>query len=121
MVPFAASGVAHSPQKRSPGSVGLPQLGHATVSVLAQPTQNLRPGLLSVPHFEQTAVAIPPSIQPRVAQRRGAYLQIVGLRRQYAGRHPRDAEAVRRYAGPVEVTRRRNRAPRTDRRDAGRR
>ena len=66
-VPSALSGVAHSPQKRSPGSVGLPQLGQATASRLAQPTQNLRPGLFSVPHFEQTVVAIPPAVPPSVA------------------------------------------------------
>jgi hypothetical protein len=32
-------------------------LGHATASTVAQFTQNLRSGLLSVPQFEQIAVA----------------------------------------------------------------
>ena len=50
----STSGVAHSPQKRMPGSLAAPQAGQGIASNAAQPPQNLRPGRFSVPQFEQT-------------------------------------------------------------------
>src|SRR5919198_6160344 len=51
-----ASGVSaapHSPQKRSPGSLSVPQAGQSTASGRPQLAQNLRPSRFSVPQFGQ--------------------------------------------------------------------
>ena len=62
----AASGVAHSPQKRMSGSLTAPHDGQNSASGAAQPPQNLRPGRFSVPQFEQTTAAPMRREGPRV-------------------------------------------------------
>ncbi len=54
-----ARGVAHWPQNFSSGSLGDPQLGHATVSGAAHCAQKRRPGLFSLPHLEQITRLLP--------------------------------------------------------------
>ena len=48
------SGVAHSPQNRSPGSLAAPHDGQTEASGAAHAEQNFRPALFSVPQLEQT-------------------------------------------------------------------
>jgi hypothetical protein len=55
---LAGSRLAHSPQKRSPGSLAAPQLAQVTASGAAHWAQNLRPGLFSVPQDEQIIPAL---------------------------------------------------------------
>jgi hypothetical protein len=52
--PAGPSAVAHSPQKRSPGSFAAPQFGQITASGAPQFEQNFRPSRFSVPQRPQS-------------------------------------------------------------------
>src|SRR5947207_3181039 len=66
---LVASGVPHSPQKRSVGSFAAPHAGHDTERATPQLAQNLRPGLFSVPQFVQV---IPPPVDGRAYRLHGS-------------------------------------------------
>src|SRR5206468_1654218 len=65
--PVPRSGVPHSPQNLTPGSLGEPQDGQATASGLPHSPQNFRPGEFTAPQLAQvtTSLSLPPGSGPR--------------------------------------------------------